>query len=139
MSSDYNKRGVTLEQREIMRQAMREIPLDYVIQIEREFLCKIAKGMNLSTFETVSLEEARKENAIRTKTGRVMSSDKIDAWVVWHPEHGVIYNSLSHLASKKAAQTFADFYNGGVFEEAPRGPGWRIRPVRLEFLDEDKP
>jgi hypothetical protein len=68
---------------------------------------------------------------MKTRTvGEAMSEqdDKSapDGWVAWHPEEGVNMGSLSN--SEKGAWEKLD--------NVWFGNGWRIRPVKLLFLDE---
>jgi hypothetical protein len=63
------------------------------------------------------------------------SEEKPDGWVAWHPKHGfkstTSYGVEIHEDKGDAEYTF----NLSKHEIAD---GWRIRPVKLVFLDEEK-
>lgn len=85
---------------------------------------------------------------------RSSCDSKPDGWVAWHPERGARLNIAGTEATVKACleSYFASqylpqneqanfvFQNGEVVERARRlmwADGWRIRPVKLVFLDDD--
>lgn len=55
-----------------------------------------------------------------------MSEQKPDGWVAWHPGHGVEVDLLKD--NQRSAED--------ELTEKHRSDGWRVRPVRLQFLDE---
>lgn len=77
-------------------------------------------------------------------------SEKVDGWVAWHPEQGfnekrVNYstgqifderNLLEVFVSQMEAERTEKERASGLPESV--NEGWRIRPVKLVFLDEDK-
>lgn len=81
--------------------------------------------------------------------------EKPDGWVAWHPKHGSdIYTASAVSAdfprSNLMRKHFCDTNNDpqtnyetaldasywGLWERLEKD-GWRIRPVKLQFLDED--
>ncbi len=61
---------------------------------------------------------------------------KPDGWVAWHPVHGVKDRVLS--THKRIAKNQLDMllYGKMVSDHLSIADGWRIRPVKLVFLDE---
>ena len=76
-----------------------------------------------------------------------MSSDKIDAWVAWHPEQGpAIFTTNEHgefacwvALMDSFDEPFVNDEDVENFKRSDDAKGWRIRPVRLDFLDEVAP
>lgn len=67
-------------------------------------------------------------------------SNDCTGWVAWHPERGLYY--LSFGVSRCACESNLAYWKNSELEfEEERlkeyeAQGWRIRPVRLQFLDE---
>lgn len=58
-------------------------------------------------------------------------ADKADGFIAWHPRHGI---DKTHFAAKESL-VIAKMKGEWPYEH-PLDLGWRIRPVRLVFLDE---
>lgn len=58
-------------------------------------------------------------------------ADKADGFIAWHPRHGIDKTSFAAKESLVIAKM-----EGEWPYEHPLDLGWRIRPVRLVFLDE---
>lgn len=74
-----------------------------------------------------------------------MSNDKADGWVAWHPKSGVTIACLSktaceHKLSGAKHENFQRYEEFSIAHETGLNraldDGWRIRPVKLQFLDE---
>lgn len=68
------------------------------------------------------------------------SEEKPDGWVAWHPMCGCVYETMA----VKREETIGNMYvlQGKNWMEDPvlsvlPLESWRIRPVKLQFLDED--
>lgn len=77
-------------------------------------------------------------------------SDKPDGYVGWHPIHGFDFETVSYISEDKAwyykiyTPAFL-FETDKSFEDAMEfnkqnaiQAGWRIRPVKLVFLDDEE-
>lgn len=69
-----------------------------------------------------------------------MSKEKPDAFIAWHPKWGISgflwagdYTDGDNLDIKRATNIFVTRWENGESELAD---GWKIRPVKLTFLDE---
>lgn len=90
-----------------------------------------------------------------------MTNDKKpDGWVAWHPEKGILeyYISAGFLVSETVDKAIGELEDDYAMEELFRhyraqeienpmaftfiewanNAGWRIRPVKIVFLDEEK-
>lgn len=61
-----------------------------------------------------------------------MSNDKADGWVAWNSEYGLDYSRFG----PDGEALLSELWN--LLCKDPSENGWRIRPVKLQFLDEPK-
>ena len=68
-----------------------------------------------------------------------MSNDKADGWVAWHPMCGACLATAANTKLEARGQMMiaigSRFFDEPVLSTVPPD-GWRIRPVKLQFLDE---
>lgn len=66
--------------------------------------------------------------------------EKPDGWVAWHPRHGTDKTSFAakeSLVAISMGDKYRNSYPGSGYIP-PLDLGWRIRPVKLVYLDEEK-
>lgn len=75
---------------------------------------------------------------------------KPDCWVAWHPDEGFDYETVSYVSGDKA--WYYKIFTPEILFDIDRSledamefnkknailAGWRIRPVKLVFLDEEE-
>lgn len=64
-----------------------------------------------------------------------MSSKKNQGWVAWHPTEGFRHNTLASTEDDSRFLLCGLLRPGRVMWLTADSDGWRIRPVKLVFLD----
>jgi hypothetical protein len=68
-----------------------------------------------------------------------MTDQKPDGYIAWHPEHG--HDSATEDGGVFVAESPEQLRlsDNSPFSKRLRKDGWRIRPCKIVFLDEDQP
>lgn len=68
-----------------------------------------------------------------------MSTEKPDGWVAWHPDEKFYPATDEGGVFVAEDKEVLDIGNNSPHSIRMRKDGWRIRPVKLVFLDEPTP